>query len=224
MSCSLFHFSLSSGRVRLLLRLSCLSLVIVPCSPVSFFSLWVRLFYLFCLYCLSSASLLSLVFPFGSPGVCFLFFAVCSGLLCLLYTLRCPFFTAVALPCTSSGFPVSLLACSVLLPHSREVVFIAVCVFASASTSFSPVRLLRLGFRSLHSLVGCSDVSSPPVTVLFWILASPFSFLSFPPCLPFFPWFRFHSSVFFLPIHSLFYWPGCRYMRFSLFFFPFRLV
>ena len=41
---ALFRFSLSSGKVRLLFQLSCLSLVVVLCSPVSFFSLWVRLF------------------------------------------------------------------------------------------------------------------------------------------------------------------------------------
>ena len=124
---------------------------------------------LFCLRCLFSASLLSVVFPFSSPGVCFtlLFFAVCSGLLCLLSTLCCPFFAVVALPCASSGFPVSLLACSVLLLHSLGIVFIAFCVFASVSSSFSPIGLLRLGFRSLYSLVGCSDVSLPPVAVLF---------------------------------------------------------
>ena len=78
-----FHFSLPSGRARLLFRLSCLSLVVVLYSHVSFFSLRVRLFLLFCLCCLFSASLLSVVFPFSSPGICFLFFAVCSSLLCL---------------------------------------------------------------------------------------------------------------------------------------------
>ena len=124
----------------------------------------------FIFFCFDSAAsflrLFSLLSFHSALEVCFLFFAVCSALLCLRYTLRCPFFAAVPLPYASSRFPVSLLACSVMLPHLPGIVFIAFCVFTSVS-SFSPVRLLRLGFRSLYLLVGCFDVSSPPVAVLF---------------------------------------------------------
>ena len=159
---------------------------------------------LFGLHCLYFTSLLSVVFPFGSPDVSFLLFAVCSGLLHLRSILRFPLFAAVALPCTSSRFPVSLLACSLLfcvvflaflqfLPHFVSFCllfvclyiwlslcwFVSFCIFTSVSSSFSPVRLLRLGFRTPYSLVSCSDFSSPPVAVLFWIFALPFFFLCF---------------------------------------------
>ena len=56
-------------------------------------------------------------------------------------------------------------------------------LFASVSSSFSPVRLLRLEFRTLYSLVGCSDFSWTSVGVLPWILASPFLSFVFPVCL-----------------------------------------
>ena len=207
------------------------------------------LFLFFGLHCLFSSSLLSVVFPFGSPEVSFLLFDVCSGLLYLLYTFRFPLFAAVALPSASFGVPVSLLACSVLLPRSPGVVFLAFfmvsssfhsfcllfvclyirlslcwltlvppfCVLASVSSSFSPVRLLRLGFWTPYSLVGCSDFSLPPIAVLFWILASPFLFFVFLPCLPFFRSFLFHSPAFFLPIRR-FVLSGCVSLHAALLF------
>ena len=73
---ALFRFSLSSGRVRHFLRLSCLNLVIVMRSPYSFFTLWVLLFFFSSLASVASFlhlfSLLS--FPLALPR--FLFFCL----------------------------------------------------------------------------------------------------------------------------------------------------
>ena len=79
----LYRFSLSSERVRFLLRLSCLSLVVVFCAPGSFFALWVSFpFLLFVgFHCLFFASLVSVIITFGSPEVSFVLFDLCSGLL-----------------------------------------------------------------------------------------------------------------------------------------------
>ena len=192
-ACSLFRVSLSSRRVRFFfLRLSCLSLVFVLCSPDSFFTLWVSYFSFhlwptLSLLCVSPLCCLSLRLSRG-------FFSFVGCLLrSVVYSLSSASlsFAAVALTCASSGFPVSLLAGYVLLPHSTEVVFLAFflllfpsvgrfvcrylrlsscwfalvlpfCDFASMSSSFSPVRLLRLEFRFPYSLFGYSNFSSTP--------------------------------------------------------------
>ena len=111
---------------------------------ISFFSLWVYLF----LCCASTASFLCLssLLSFHSSSTLlglffFSFFAVCSSLLCLLSTLCCPFLRCSGSSCASSRFPVSLLACSVLLLHSMGIVFIAFCVFR-IGVFFLPVGLL----------------------------------------------------------------------------------
>ena len=80
-------------------------------------------------------------------------------------------------------------------------------LFASVSSSFSPVRLLRLEFRTPYSLVGCSDFSSTSVGVLSSLLASPFLSFVFLPCLPFFRSFRFRSPAIF-PIYPSFCFAG----------------
>ena len=99
-------------------------------------------------------------------------------------------------------------------------------IFVSVSSSFSSVRLLRLEFRTPYSLVGCSDFSLTSVSVLYWILASPFLFFSvFLPCLPFFRSFCFRSPAFFLPIRR-FVLSDCVSLHAALsrFLIPFRLV
>ena len=89
------HYSLSSGGICLLFRLSCHCLVVVQYSHVSFFSLWVCLFLCFA----STASFLHLssLLSFHSAllGFVFLFFFCCllrsivSSLYSLLPFLRC---------------------------------------------------------------------------------------------------------------------------------------
>ena len=59
-------------------------------------------------------------------------------------------FTAVALTCASSGFPVSLLAGYVLLPHSTEVVFL---VFFMISLWFRFLLLADLSVVTFGSPV-----------------------------------------------------------------------
>ena len=121
---------------------------------------------LFCVYPLSCFSILI------SWGLFFF-----SFLCCLLRSVVCLYSLLPFLRCGGSPlskFRVSLLACSVLLPHSLGIVFLVFCVFASVSSSFSPVRLLCLGFRSPYLLVGCSDVSSLAIGFAFFVS---FSFL-----------------------------------------------
>ena len=76
-------------------------------------------------------------------------------------------------------------------------------LFVSVSSSFSPVRLLRLEFRTPYSLVGCSDFSMPSVGVLSWILGSPFFFHCFSSLSAFLQQFQLpFTSVF--PVHPSF--------------------
>ena len=109
-SCTLFRFSLYSRKVTFLLRLSCLSLVFVWCSPASFFPFGFVscISPLCCLFLRLSGSFFSIV--------CCLLRSVVSSLYSPL-----PFIAAVALAYASSGFLVSLLACFVLLPRSSGV-------------------------------------------------------------------------------------------------------
>ena len=93
------------------------------------------------------------------------------------------------------------------------------------SASFSPVRLLRLVFRTPYSLVGCSDFSSTSISVLSSILGLPFLSFVFLPCYLSSGVSASIRQCFFLSIRHLFYRTVCHYMRLSLIFFlPFRLV
>ena len=96
--------------------------------------------------------------------------------------------------------------------------------FASVSSSFSPVRLLRVEFRTPYSLVGCSNFSSTSVGVLSWLLDSPFLSFVFLPCLLFFRSSRFRSPVFFLPICCSVLLDCVSLHEALLFLLPFRLV
>ena len=92
----------------------------------------------------------------------------------------------------------------------------SLCDFASVTSSLSPVRRLRIEFRSPYSLVGCSDFSSASVGVLLDI-GLPFSFLYFS-SLSAFLWefsLPFASGILTFPF-VLFYRPVCLYMRLSL--------
>ena len=199
-SCSLYRYSLSSGRVRYLLWVSCLSLVVVLCFSDSFFTLCVSLLFFASLtHIASSLRLLSVVIPFGPPEVSFLLFDVSSGLLYLLYP-PLPFLLLRLLspaPVPGFRFPFLVVMCCfrvrqrLYFLHSLWFLpsFVSFClpdclslhsdlpllvsswcsifvVFASVSSSFSPVRLLRLEFQTPYSLVGCSDFAVGRCTIL----------------------------------------------------------
>ena len=83
------------------------------------------------------------------------------------------------------------------------------------SSSFSPVSLLRLAFRTPYSLLGWSEFSSLSVGVLSLLLGIPFLSFFFLPSLPFIWSFRFRSPVFFLTIRRLFCQTVSRYIRLS---------
>ena len=72
-------------------------------------------------------------------------------------------------------------------------------LFASVSSSFSPVRLLRLEFRTPYSLVGCSDFLWCPEVSCHGCWFCLFSFLCFS-SLSVFRSFHFCSPAFFLTI------------------------
>ena len=91
--------------------------------------------------------------------------------------------------------------------------------FSSLSSSFSPVSLLRIAFRTPSSLVGCSDFSSSSVGVFSLLLALPFLSFIFLICLSFFRSFCFRLPAFYFCLSVvLFYRTVCRYMRLSFFF------
>ena len=81
------------------------------------------------------------------------------------------------------AFPVLLSPCFSLL-----------LVFASGSSSFFLLGLLRLAFRNPYSLLGWSDFASSSAVVLSLLLDSPFSFVLLPSQL-FFGIFRFPSQI-----------------------------
>ena len=122
----------------------------------------------------------SVVFPFSSPGVCFSFLSLLLAPVCCVFSLLCcTFFAAVALPCASSGFPVSLLACSVF--HIHWVLYSFHCFLCFRLgvlfflTCWAPLARVQV-FLFACWLLRCF---LPPVAVLFWLLASPFSFFFF---------------------------------------------
>ena len=93
--------------------------------------------------------------------------------------------------------------------------------FSSLSSSFSPVSLLRIAFRTPSSLVGCSDFSSSSVGVFSLLLALPFLSFIFLICLSFFRSFCFRLPAFYFCLSVvLFYRTVCRYMRLSFFSYP----
>ena len=100
---SFFPFLVFCG-VCLLFRLSCLYLVVVRYSHVSFFSLGVCLFLVLPTYLLPESLLSLLSFLQLSWGLFFFsFLAVGSGLFCLFSSLCSPFFAVVALRCGGSS-------------------------------------------------------------------------------------------------------------------------
>ena len=192
------------------------------------------------------ASLLSVVFSFGSPEVSFLWFVVSSGLLYLLYTLRFPLFAAVALTYTSSGFPVSLLACSVLHPRLPGV--FCLLSYGFFLISFPSMCCLSVFTFGSHLLVRpgatlfvflprrSATQARVPDSVFACLLLRLFlasrrcpildigSVLSLLPCLPFFRNFPLPFNRVFLAYLSLLYQTVCCYMWLSFFFIPFRLI
>ena len=122
------------GKLRFLLRLSCLSLVVVLCSPDSFFTLWVCFFF-FSLASVASFLCLSSLLFFPSALLRFLFFYMCllRSVVSSLYS-PLPFIRCGCSPLRQ--FPVSLLACSVLLLCSPLVVFLAFLMVSSSFRSF----------------------------------------------------------------------------------------
>ena len=141
------------GGLGLLLWLSCLSLVVVFCAPSSFFPLWVSFTFLLFVgfHCLSSASLLSVVIPFGSPEVSFVLFGLCSGLLRFLYS-PLPFLSLqLGSPAAVPGFRFPFLVILYLLRvRQRLVVAVDFLCFLS-------------GFFLLSLLLRASRLRSPEV-------------------------------------------------------------
>ena len=106
---------------------------------------------------------------------------------------------------------------SVFTSDSSSVDFAVVplfVIFASVS-SFSPVGLLQLAFRTPYFLIGWSEFSLSSVGVLSLILGTPFLSFVFLPSLPFFGSFHFRSPAFFLTIRCLFCLTVSRYIRLS---------
>ena len=137
-------------------------------APVSFAYFPAPGFLFIIVRCLSGCCITILSFsrhcPVLSCLLLFLFF-LCLWLwcICLLSSHCSPSFAAVAVPCGSSGFPVSL-ACSVLHPHSLGISFIVFMFLPPLLTCGASLRgvevsvfagqLLRRSFcrRSLSSL------------------------------------------------------------------------
>ena len=171
-SCAYFpapvFFLLSFVASPIVFWLSCLYLVVVWFTPVSFFSLGVCLF--LCLPTLSPPCVSPLCcLYFRSPGVSFLFF-LCRWLryvLSSLFTLL-PFFATVALPCTGSGFPVSL-ACSVLLPHSLGIIFVVFVFSPPLLTCWAPLHGVPVSVFACRLLWRFFATGRCPI----WLLASP---------------------------------------------------
>ena len=130
---------------------------------------------------LSLSTLWSLL-PLSWGFFFFSFFAIGSGL--LSYTLCSPFFTAVAQPCTNSGFRV-LHACSVLLPHSLGILFF-ICLFASVSSSShllgstAGVQVSVFACRLLRRFLAKSRGPIWALGFAFLFSSSTFLFLVFP--------------------------------------------
>ena len=113
-SCSLFRFSISSGRVRFLLRLSCLSLVVVLFSPDSFFTLWVRFFF-FSLVSVASFLRLSSLLSLPSALTRFLFFYLMFSPVCCIFSILSASLYSLRLllpaPVPGFRFPFLLVPC-----------------------------------------------------------------------------------------------------------------
>ena len=96
-----------------------------------------------------------------------------------------------------------LSGCRIVHHNSALPVFVSpwysiLALFSSVSSSFSPVRLLRLEFRNPYSHVSSKVLRHPSIS--YGCSFSPLSFV-FLPCLHFFWSSRFHSPAFFLPLH-----------------------
>ena len=155
-----------------MLRLSCLGIVVVLYFPVSFFLLWVRLFSFVLpplpLFCVSP------LLSFHSALLRFVFFSLLFALVCCVFSILSAALSLL-IQFQVSGFPSCLFCAASAFTRGC---FHCFCVFASVSSSFSPVRLLQLGFRSPYSLAGCSDVSHPSLSYFsYWFRLFRFFFI-----------------------------------------------
>ena len=119
------------------------------------------------LLCFLPASLLSVVFASTVLGFLFFLYRWLRCVLSSLFTLL-PFFATVALPCVSSGFPVSL-ACSVLLPHSLGIYFVVFVFLPPLLTCWAPLRGVPVFVFACRLLRRYFATGHCPI----WLLASP---------------------------------------------------
>ena len=134
---------------------------------------------------LRPSSLLSLL-PLSWGFFFFSFFAVGSGM--FVFSLPSAPLSSLRWLCPAQvlGFRLCLLV--LLCLRIFWVLFSLFWCFCLGVLFFLPVGLLCMGFWCPYSLVGCSDVSLPPVYVLFgsWLCLFFFVFFFFPPSLLFF--------------------------------------
>ena len=159
--------------------LSCLSLVVVLCASASFFTLWVSFMFSFLLWhtlpllCLSSLlSLPSALLRFLLFDVYYNFFLfLYSPLLFLSLWLLSPgnfCFRSRDRFFSPSFYLSNYLSLLAALPVLLSPWFYLLVVFTSAS-SFFPLGLLRLAFRTPYSILGWSIFASSLYCHYYWI-------------------------------------------------------